>query len=299
MHLWASRKSCGVPISKKHEKDYLMSNKDKNNQKNQSNKSNNKNDSKSKRPKYEDDRTPLVKKIDTACRFLAAFIAVLSMISLHIIAHDGGYDYKTPAGIMGYTVTNLETDQMEPSIPQKSAVFLNTKAEYQAGDIIFYTLQEDRCAGIIEEIDQSKDEVTICGENESKAVTVSSEAVVGKIIGHTHALYSFIGWYLSSVGVAVSVIICFVLIAIPDLLMFRKRKAAAQAKREAYEKKQERMLKVKQGKEAAQVVDPKTEVKQRRQEKIDKDRVIIDAEMKKIQEQMEQEEKELNLGGKK
>lgn len=247
--------------------------------------------------KYEDDRTPLVKKIDVICKFLAIFLAIACMADLHITVRGGGYDYETPATICGYTITNLETDQMEPQIKQKSAVLLSADTEYKEGEVIFYSADGKKGAGIIKKI-SSDDKVIVQGENESTKESVSMDEIAGRIVASSHVLYSFFAKYLSSLGVAFSIFICFILIFIPDAMMFKKRRAAAKAKREAYLKKQERMLKNKKGKEDISEIDPALAVKQKRQAKIDKEKAEIDVEMKKIKEQMEQEEKELKLGGK-
>ena len=251
------------------------------------------------RQKFEDDRTPIVKRIDMVCRFLAVFLAVACMIDLHIIVRGGGYDYETPAAVLGYTVTNLETDQMEPEIASQSAVFLKIESDYQKGDLVFYDLQGKKGAGKIVNAAADGETLSVQGSKETQTIEIPTEDIGGKIIGHSHRLYGFFKHYMSTIGVALSIMICFILILIPDILMFKKRKAAAEAKRAAYQKRQERKLKVKQGKEEARTcADPAQAVKERRQEKIDKDKKEIEQEMKLIQEKMKEEEDELNLGGK-
>ena len=83
-----------------------------------------------------------------------------------------------------------------------------------------------------------------------------------------------------------------------DILMFKKRRAAAQAKREAYEKKQARKLQVKQGLEV-QTQEELNPIEKRRAEKeakLEKERAEIAAEMKAIQKKMKAEEEELKKG---
>lgn len=249
---------------------------------------------------FEDDRTPAVKKIDAFCRFLATLLAIMSILSLHMIVRDGGYNSEKPVFVLGYSISNLEKDSMKPEIESGSVVFLQ-RSNYEEGDIVFYSSADGKDAGEIQKVEKNRSLYTIKGVNDSEAVLVESTAIVGKIIADSKALYKFFKIYLSAVGVAGSIIICFVLIAVPDILMFKKRRAAAQAKREAYAKKQARKLKVKQGmvNQDDLTMTPKETVQKKRQEKIDKDRAEIELEMEEIRKKMAAEEKELKSGGKK
>lgn len=256
-------------------------------------------DNKRVKREFEDDRTPFVKKIDALCRFLAVLLAVMCIVSLHLIVRDGGYDSQKPVFILGYSISNLESDSMEPEIKAGSVIFLR-HSEYQEEDVVFYSSADGKKAGIITEKEENKDLYVIKGDNESKETIVEASAIDGKIVMASKLFYKFFKIYLSVIGVAASIIICFVLILIPDILMFKKRREAAQAKREAYAKKQARKLKVKQGITTQEDLSltAKETVRKKHQEKVDKDRAEIELEMQELRKKMKAEEDELGLGGK-
>lgn len=255
-----------------------------------------------KRKKYADDRTPAVKKIDMVCKALAIVLALLFVANVHVLMGGGGYDDTKIVTVMGYAGSKINSDVMAPEIEARSAIFTKTQTSYEKGDVIQYFDGKYNPARRIVEVSEDEETYTVVGDNEaaSEAVEVKAEDVRGKVIMNSTALYGFIKVYHTALGAAVTLLLSFALLMVADLLMYKKRKAALQAKREAIARKEARKLKVKQGlEELGSVQEEEDPIEKRRAEKeakLEKERAEIAAEMKQLQKKMKAEEDELKRG---
>ncbi len=256
-----------------------------------------------KRKKYEDDRTPAVKKADRVCKILAIILSLLFFANVHVLVRGGGYDDTKIVTVFGLASSKLESQIMEPEIEAKSAVFTKLQSSYEEGDVVQYFDGEYNPVRRVTDVSEDGKTYTVVGDNESAsdAVKVKAEDISGKVFLSSKLLYGFIKVYATALGAAITVLISFVLLMMSDILMYRKRKAKLQAKREAQAKKEARKLQVRQGIEGA--VEPKEEavnpIEKRRAEKqakLEKERAEIAAEMKELQKKMKAEEEELRKG---
>ena len=251
-----------------------------------------------KRKKYEDDRTPAVKKADRICKILAIVLSLLFFANVHVLVRGGGYDDTKIVTVFG-----LASSKMEPEIKAKSAVFTKVQSSYKEGDIVQYFDGEYNPVRRVIDVSDDGKTYTVVGDNESAsdAVKIKAEDIKGKVFLSSKLLYGFIKVYATALGAAITVLISFILLMMSDILMYRKRKAKLQAKREAQAKKEARKLQVRQGIEGA--AEPKEEaanpIEKRRAEKqakLEKERAEIAAEMKELQKKMKAEEEELRKG---
>lgn len=259
---------------------------------------------KPKRKKLPDDRTPVVKKVDRICKVVAVVLALLFFANVHVLINHGGYDDKEIVPVLGFASSKIENDAMDPKIKEKSAIFTRVKPTYKEGDIVQYFDGEYNTARRVIEISDNGETFTLLGDNEdsSEAVTIKADDIKGKVFLSSKLLYGFIKFYVSTLGAAITVLLSFILLLVPDILMYRKRKADLQAKREAAAKKEARKLKVKQGlEEPAQIeeepeINPIEKRRAEKQAKLEKERAEIAAEMKQLQKKMKAEEEELKSG---
>lgn len=255
---------------------------------------------KPKKKKYADDRTPAVKKIDMVCKILAFILAALLLANVHVLMGGGGYDDTTIVPVFGIADSKVETDIMEPEIKAKSAVFTKTQSSYEEGDIVQYFDGEYNPVRRVIDISDDGKTYTVLGDNESSsdAVKINAEDISGRVFFSSKGLYGFVKVYHTAIGAAVTVLLSLLLLLMSDLLMYRKRKAALQAKRDAKARKEARKLKVRQGLEEQQP-EEENPIEKRRAEKeakLEKERAEIAAEMKQIQKKMKAEEQELEKG---
>lgn len=254
-----------------------------------------------KKKKYADDRTPTVKKVDKVCKVLAIILSLLFFANVHVLVRGGGYDDTKIVTVFGLASSKLESQIMEPEIEAKSAIFTKTSASYEKGDIVQYFDGEYNPVRRVIDVSDDGETYTVLGDNESdsEAVEIKAEDISGKVFLSSKALYGFIKVYVTALGAAITVVLSFLLLMMSDLLMFRKRKAAARAKQEAYAKKEARKLKNRQGIEAPEAEPELNPIEKRRAEKqakLEKERAEIAAEMKAIQKKMKAEEEELKKG---
>ena len=78
---------------------------------------------KKKKNKFEDDRTPFVKKVDIVCKLVAILLAICIFGSIHVLMGGGGYEDSKVVHVLGVAVSKVQTDYMEPEIEARSAVF--------------------------------------------------------------------------------------------------------------------------------------------------------------------------------
>lgn len=253
-----------------------------------------------KKKKYADDRTPAVKKVDKICKFLAVLLSLLFFANVHVLVRGGGYDDTKVVTVLGFGASKMESSIMEPDIEAKSAVFIKAQKEYSQGDAVQYFDGKYNPVRRVTDVSDDGETYTVVGDNESKseAVKIKADDIKGKVFFTSKMLYGFIKVYATAFGAAVTVILSFLLLMMSDILMFRKRKAVAQAKREAYAKKQARKLQVKQGLEAPaeEELNPIEKRRAEKEAKLEKERAEIAAEMKAIQKKMKAEEEELKKG---
>ena len=257
-----------------------------------------------KKKKYEDDRTPAVKRIDFFCKCLAILCAFLLLADAHILIRGGGYEDSKIVHVLGFSVSKVESDVMAPEVMPRSGIISKTSSSYEVGDIVQYLDEStDPVSNPVRRIvDISEDgkTYTVLGDNEAdinKIDIKASDISGGKVIVASTGLYDIFKVMISVIGCAIFVILSFLFLLVPDFFMYKKRKAALEAKREAQAKKEARKLRVKQGLD----VEPDEEdiIEKRRAEKqakLDKERAEIAAEMKEIQKKMKEEEKELKKG---
>ncbi len=257
---------------------------------------------KKKKKKFEDDRTPLVKKVDLVCKLVAIILAICIFGSIHVLMGGGGYEDSKVVHVLGVAASKVQTDYMEPEIEAKSAVFAKLQSEYEVGDVVQYYDEEIKRNPVrrIVEISQDGNTYTVLGDNEdeSKAVTITADDISGgKVVYDSTFLYGVVDYYFSVLGCITLVFVSFFLLIIPDLLMFKTRKAKLEEKREIQAKKEARRLAVKQGLEVPEEeVNPVEKRKAEKQAKLEKERAEIAAEMREIQKKMKAEEEELNKG---
>ena len=253
-----------------------------------------------KKKKFEDDRTPFVKKVDLVCKLVAILLAICIFGSIHVLVGGGGYEDSKVVHVLGVAASKVQTDDMEPEIEAKSAVFASLESEYQIGDIVQYYDEEIRRNPVRRIIEVSGDTYTVLGDNEdaSEAVTIAKEDISGgKVFYDSKALYGIVDYYFSVLGCLTLVFVSFFLLIIPDLLMYKTRKAKLEEKRAIQAKKEARKLAIKQGLEVPEEeLNPIEKKKAEKQAKLEKERAEIAAEMKAIQKKMKAEEEELNRG---
>lgn len=257
---------------------------------------------KKKKKKFEDDRTPFVKKVDLGCKLLAILLAICIFGSIHVLMGGGGYEDSKVVHVLGVAPSKIQTDYMEPEIEAKSAIFAKLDSEYKVGDVVQYYDEEINRNPVrrIIEVSKDGDTYTVLGDNEddSKAVTITADDISGgKVVYHSKALYGFLDYYFSVLGCITLVFISFFLLIVPDLLMYKTRKAKLEEKRAIQAKKEARKLAIKQGLEVPEEeVNPIEKKKAEKQAKLEKERAEIAAEMKAIQKKMKAEEEELKRG---
>ena len=257
---------------------------------------------KKKKHKFEDDRTPFVKKVDLACKLVAILLAICIFGSIHVLTGGGGYEDSKVVHVLGVAASKVQTDYMEPEIEAKSAVFTKLASDYKVGDVVQYYDEEINRNPVRRVIEVSKDGNTyiVLGDNEdeSKAVTITKEDISGgKVVFDSKLLYGVVDYYFSVLGAVTLVFISFFLLIVPDLLMYKTRKAKLEEKMAIKAKKEARKLAVKQGLEVPEEeVNPIEKRKAEKQAKLEKERAEIAAEMKAIQKKMKAEEEELAKG---
>lgn len=255
---------------------------------------------KKKAKKFEDDRTPFVKKVDLVCKLVAILLAICIFGSIHVLVGGGGYEDSKVVHLLGVAVSKVQTDDMEPEIEARSAVFASLQSEYQVGDIVQYYDEEIRRNPVKRVVEVSGNEYTVLGDNEdeSKAVTITKEDISGgKVFYDSKFLYGIVDYYFSVLGCLTLVFISFFLLIIPDLLMYKTRKAKLEERKAIQAKKEARKLAIKQGLEVPEEeVNPIEKKKAEKQAKLEKERAEIAAEMKEIQRKMKAEEEELKKG---
>ena len=256
-----------------------------------------------KKKKFEDDRTPFVKKVDVACKLVAVLLAICIFGSIHVLTGGGGYEDSKVVHVLGVAPSKVQTDYMEPEIEAKSAVFATLESEYKVGDVVQYYDEEINRNPVRRIIEISADGNTykVVGDNEDKAdaVKITKDDISGgKVVFASKALYGVVDYYFSVLGALTLVFISFFLLIVPDLLMYKTRKANLEAKKAAQAKKEARKLAVKQGLVEAEeeLFDPLEKKRAEKQAKLEKERAEIAAEMKAIQKKMKAEEEELNKG---
>lgn len=269
-----------------------------------------------KRKKMADDRTPTVKKIDRVCKVIAIVLAIMFLGNLHVLVEGGGYDDTKIVPVFGFASSKVETGIMEPEIKAKSGIFTKVSGEYKEGDIVQYFDGQYNPVRRVIDVSEDGKTYTVVGDKEDKtdAVKVKASDISGKVFFDSKLLYGFLKIYATALGAALTVLLSFILLMMSDILMFKKRKAALQAKREAQAKKEARKLKAKQGMADGgdntldvtsddsdmeiDLVDPVEQKRAEKQAKLDKEREEIAAEMKEIQKKMKAEEAELKNSGK-
>lgn len=257
---------------------------------------------KKKKKKFEDDRTPFVKKVDLVCKIVAILLAICIFGSIHVLMGGGGYEDSKVVHVLGVAASKVQTDYMEPEIEAKSAVFASKESSYSVGDIIQYYDDEIKRNPVrrIIEISKDGDTYTVLGDNEKpeEAVVVKAEDISGgKVFFDSKLLYGVVDYYFSVLGALTLVFVSFFLLIVPDLLMYKTRKAKLEEKRAAQAKKEARKLAVKQGLEVPEEeINPIEKRKAEKQAKLEKERAEIAAEMKAIQKKMKAEEEELKKG---
>ena len=253
-----------------------------------------------KKKKFEDDRTPFVKKVDLVCKLVAILLAICIFGSIHVLVGGGGYEDSKVVHVLGVAASKVQTDDMEPEIEVKSAVFASLESEYQVGDIVQYYDEEIRRNPVKRIIEASGEEYTVLGDNEdeSKAVTITKDDISGgKVFFDSKFLYGIVDYYFSVLGCLTLVFVSFFLLIVPDLLMYKTRKAKLEEKRAIQAKKEARKLAIKQGLEVPEEEEnPIEKRKAEKQAKLEKERAEIAAEMKAIQKKMKAEEEELKKG---
>lgn len=255
---------------------------------------------KKKKKKFEDDRTPFVKKVDIVCKLVAILLAICIFGSIHVLVGGGGYEDSKVVHVLGVAASKVQTDYMEPEIEARSAVFASLESEYKVGDVVQYYDEEIRRNPVRRIVEVSGDTYTVLGDNEdeSNAVTITNEDISGgKVFFDSKFLYGIVDYYFSVLGCLTLVFLSFFLLIIPDLLMYKTRKARLEEKKAAQAKKEARRLAIKQGLEVPEEeVNPVEKRKAEKQAKLEKERAEIAAEMKAIQKKMKAEEEELKKG---
>ena len=248
--------------------------------------------------KYEDDRTPAVKKIDIVCRILAIILSLFFFLNVHVLVKGGGYNDEKVIPFMGIAASKVETDAMEPEIPAKSGIITWAKGSYQVGDPVQYTLDDTNPVSRVKYVSEDGETYTLQGDNESRSRQVSSDDIVGKVIFSSQGYYKFLKVYSTALGAAFTVVLSFILLFMSDILMFRKRKAALKEKRAEILRKREEEIR-KKGIENVTDLSPIEKRQAKKQAKLEKERQEIAEEMKQLQEKMKAEEEELKRGEKK
>lgn len=273
------------------------------NEKNRNSRKRNMPPTRPKRKKFEDDRTPAVKKVDRVCKVLAIIVALMFFANVHVLVRGGGYDDTKIVTVFGFASSKIESSVMEPEIKAKSAVFTKVERNYEKGDMVQYFDGKYNPVRRVTDVSADGETYTVVGDNEaaSEAVEIKAEDISGKVFFSSEALYGFMKVYTTALGAAITVVISFLLLMMSDILMYRKRKAKLQEKREAKARKEARKLKVRQGLEGdqapvAEELNPIEKRQAERQAKLEKERAEIAAEMKEIQKKMKAEEEELRRG---
>lgn len=248
--------------------------------------------------KYEDDRTPAVKKIDAVCRVLAIILSLFFFLNVHVLIKGGGYNDEKVVPFMGIAASKVETDAMEPDIPAKSGIITWVKGSYQVGDPVQYTVDDTNPVSRVKSVSEDGETYTLQGDNESSSREVSEDDIVGKVIFSSQGYYKFLKVYSTALGAALTVVLSFILLFMSDILMFRKRKAALKEKRAEIMRKREEEIK-KKGIENVKDLSPIEKRQAKKQAKLEKERKEIAEEMKQLQEKMKAEEEELARGEKK
>lgn len=253
-----------------------------------------------KKKKFEDDRTPFVKKVDIVCKLVAILLAICIFGSIHVLVGGGGYEDSKVVHVLGVAASKVQTDDMEPEIEARSAVFASKESEYKVGDVVQYYDEEIRRNPVKRIVEASGEEYTVLGDNEdeSKAVTITKDDISGgKVFFDSKFLYGIVDYYFSVLGCLTLVFVSFFLLIVPDLLMYKTRKAKLEEKRAIQAKKEARKLAIKQGLEVPEEEEnPVEKRKAEKQAKLEKERAEIAAEMKAIQKKMKAEEEELKKG---
>ncbi len=253
-----------------------------------------------KKKKFEDDRTPFVKRVDIVCKLVAILLAICIFGSIHVLVGGGGYEDSKVVHVLGVAASKVQTDYMEPEIEARSAVFASLESEYKVGDVVQYFDEEIRRNPVRRIVEVSGDTYTVLGDNEdeSKAVTITKDDISGgKVFFDSKFLYKVVDYYFSVLGCLTLVFVSFFMLIIPDLLMYKTRKAKLEERKAIQAKKEARKLAIKQGLEVPdEEVNPIEKKKAEKQAKLEKERAEIAAEMKAIQKKMKAEEEELNRG---
>ena len=253
-----------------------------------------------KKKKFEDDRTPFVKKVDLICKLVAILLAICIFGSIHVLVGGGGYEDSKVVHVLGVAASKVQTDDMEPEIEARSAVFASKESEYKVGDVVQYYDEEIKRNPVRRIVEVSGDTYTVLGDNEdeSKAVTITKEDISGgKVFFDSKFLYGIVDYYFSVLGCLTLVFLSFFLLIVPDLLMYKTRKAKLEERKAIQAKKEARKLAVKQGLEVPEEEEnPIEKRKAEKQAKLEKERAEIAAEMKAIQKKMKAEEEELKKG---
>ncbi len=248
--------------------------------------------------KYEDDRTPAVKKFDIVCRILAIILSLFFFLNVHVLVKGGGYNDEKVVPFMGIAASKVETDAMEPEIPAKSGIITWVKGSYQVGDPVQYTVDDTNPVSRVKSVSEDGETYTLQGDNDSKSREVSEDDIVGKVIFSSQGYYKFLKVYSTALGAALTVVLSFILLFMSDILMFRKRKTALKEKRAEIMRKREEEIK-KKGIENVKDLSPVEKRQAKKQAKLEKERKEIAEEMKQLQEKMKAEEEELKRGEKK
>ena len=110
-----------------------------------------------KKKKFEDDRTPFVKKVDIVCKLVAILLAICIFGSIHVLVGGGGYEDSKVVHLLGVAASKVQTDDMEPEIEARSAVFASKESEYKVGDVVQYYDEEINRNHVRMVIEVSKD----------------------------------------------------------------------------------------------------------------------------------------------
>ncbi|MGM9877965.1 MAG: hypothetical protein ACI33S_04870 [Bacilli bacterium] len=119
------------------------------------------------------------------CLFLYTFL----LIKVFFISQEYLYENEYP-GVYGYSILKIKNDYLSPDIEKNSYVILQSKEEYEVGDIVYYsgkniskiieireeeTSVEDESNPIIEDVIELKD-------NREEVFITSKNDIYGKVI---------------------------------------------------------------------------------------------------------------------
>lgn len=202
----------------------------------------------SRKPKYEEDRSPAMRTFDKVCKVIAFVLTLCLWANAHILLGGGGYNDAKLVPVLGYMDSKVTTDEMAPEISAGSIVVVKARGSYAAGELVQYDAG-DGTHPVSRVTAVEAGNLTLCNQ-QGQTVTVTARQIHGAVAWHAAWCYGFMKFYRTALGAAINLAAAFLLLLLPDLLMIKKRKAALEAHRHDYARRHAGSLDVKDLEEA-------------------------------------------------